>query len=138
MTAVTHYTTPYEVITRLWLVAEAVGGVLFPALTAMLATNPERTGKVFTIGGRTLLVLVGPVVALTMLFAEEALTVWLGASFAAESAPVLRWLAMGVFINCLARPVFITLQECGRLDLGAKANLAELAPYMFVLWGMIQ
>ena len=29
MTAVTYYTTPYEVITRLWLVAEAVGGCCF-------------------------------------------------------------------------------------------------------------
>ena len=111
--------------------------MLFPALTTTLATDPVRAGRLFTVGGRTLLVLLVPLVALPMLFAEEALTIWLGAAFAAESAPVLRWLTIGVFINCLARPVFITLQGYGRPDLGAKANLAELVPYILVLWWII-
>jgi O-antigen/teichoic acid export membrane protein len=137
MTAVAYYTTPYEVVTRLWIVPEAFVGVLFPALTAAMVADPTRAGKIFMTAGQVLLLVMLPLAALIILFSPEALTLWLGSDFARESSPVLRWLVIGVFINCLARLPSVTLQSCGRPDLNAKIHLVELIPYVLVLWALI-
>ncbi len=63
--------------------------------------------------------------------------VWDGGSgqeFAKNSASVLQWLAVGVFINSLAQ-VFTTLvQGSGRPDLSAKLHVLELPTYLVGLW----
>lgn len=138
MTAVTYYTTPFDIVTRLWIIPEAIIGVLFPALTTALVYDPLRARKIFTIAARSLFLIMFPLLAFIILFAPEALTLWLGSEFANQSGPVLRWLTIGVFINCMARLPFISLQACGRPDLVAKANAIELIPYLLVLWLMIE
>jgi O-antigen/teichoic acid export membrane protein len=138
MSAVAYYTIPYEVVTRLWILPEALMGVLFPALTTALATAPGRAGTLFFAAARTLLITMFVPIALVVLFAPEALTLWLSPQFAQESASVLRWLAIGVFINCLARLPYTALQGKGRPDLTAKLHLAELPVYALVLWGLLE
>jgi O-antigen/teichoic acid export membrane protein len=138
MSAVAYYTTPFEVITRLWIVPEALVGVLFPALTTALAANPPRAATLFFVAARVLLIGMFLPVALVMLFAPEALALWLNPEFARESTPVLRWLAIGVFVNCLARLPYITLQGAGRPDLTAKLHLAELPAYVLLLWAAVE
>jgi O-antigen/teichoic acid export membrane protein len=49
---------------------------------------------------------------------------------------VLRWLAVGVFINCFARLPFAALQAAGRPDLTAKLHLGELPVYLLALWSL--
>jgi O-antigen/teichoic acid export membrane protein len=133
MTAVTYYTTPYEVVTRFWTFPAALMGVLFPALTTALVANRARARKLYSVGAQVLLIAMSTPVALVVLFAPEALTVWLGPDFARESTSVLRWLAVGVFINSLSRVPFATLQGQGRPDLSAKLHLAELPFYVAIL-----
>lgn len=134
MTAVTYYTTPYEVVTRLWVVPNALAGVLFPALTTALVLDLAKARMIFDVAGRLLLIGMFPLLAMIVLFAPEGLTLWLGADFARESASVLRWLAIGVFVNCAARLPLIILQGTGRPDITAKLHLAELPIYLIVLW----
>ena len=138
MTAVAYYTTPYEVVTRLWIVPEALTGVLFPALATALVADLNRAKIIFTVAAKILLLVMLPVVSLIVLFAPEALVLWLGQEFAQESVFVLRWLALGVFINSMARLPLINLQSSGRPDLTAKIHVAELLPYMLVLWVLIE
>jgi O-antigen/teichoic acid export membrane protein len=138
MSAVAYYVTPYEVVTRLWIVPDAVVAVLFPALTAAFAAEPRRAGFLFFVAARTLLIAMFVPVAVVVLFAPEVLTVWLNAGFARQSASVLRWLAIGVFINSLARLPYIALQGKGHPDLTAKLHLAELPVYVFALWALVQ
>jgi O-antigen/teichoic acid export membrane protein len=75
---------------------------------------------------------------MVMLFAPEGLALWISQEFADQSADVLRWLALGVYINCVARLPFIALQSHGRPDLTAKLHLAELPVYLGVLWLLLQ
>ena len=138
MTAVTYYTTPYEVITRIWIFPEALGSVMFPALTTALVVNSERARNLFGVAARALLIVIFIPASLAILFAPEALRLWLGQEFALASTSVLRWLAAGVFINCLARLPSMTLQCTGRPDLNAKLHMAELPVYLLVLWLLIQ
>ena len=81
-----------------------------------------------------MVLLMFPLLFTVTLFAREGLTAWVGADVARESAPVLRWLAAGVFVNALAQAPFGVLQGVGRPDLTAKLHLLELPVYGAALW----
>lgn len=132
--AVAYYATPYEVITKIWLIPGALLGVLFPAFSAGLRHDSEWVRQTFKGAADTLLLIVFPVALLSVLFAEEGLTVWLGADFASQSATVAKWLAVGVFVNSLGLVPFTLIQGGGRPDLTAKLHLAEFPPYILCLW----
>lgn len=133
LTAVAHYVTPYEIVTRLLVLPQAMIGVLFPAFASTYAENPQRTAQLFERSLRVLILLMFPLLLVVMLFAKEGLTLWVGADFARVSAPVLRWLVAGVFVNSLAQAPFAVLQGSGRPDLTAKLHLLELPLYVAAL-----
>ena len=132
--AVAYYATPYEMITKMWLVPGALLGVLFPAFSAGLRQDPEWVRQAFGRSVELLLLILFPATLLIVLFAREGLTGWLGAEFARESATVAKWLAVGVFINSLALVPFNLIQGGGRPDLTAKLHLLELPPYLLGIW----
>lgn len=137
MTAVAHYATPHEVVTKALVIPGAVVGVLFPAFAASSGRDAARLERLFVSGTRYIgLGLWVPLLAVVLL-AEPGLTLWLGAEFAAESAPVMRWIAVGVFVNCLAQVPFSLVQGVGRPDLTAKFHLLELPLYVALLWWSI-
>jgi len=134
MSAVTYYATPYEVLARTQLLPLAVMGVLFPAMTTALS---QPRGSILVLYRHGTLVLLGamlPLLAGLFLFAPEALEYWLGAEFRMAATGAAQWLALGVMLNVLGRPALTTLQSRGRPDLVAKTHLAELVPYLFLLW----
>lgn len=134
LSAVAFYTTPYEIITRVWIVPEAVVGVLFPALTAALVSDVLRARSMYVLSANALTLIVFAVAAVVILFASEALGFWLGDEFSHKSSQVLQWLSVGVFINSVARFPYILLQGKGRPDVTAKLHVIELPFYMLALW----
>lgn len=133
MTAVAHYVTPYEIVTKLLIFPNAMISVVFPAFAATYVDNPQRTALLFERSLRILVLLTFPLLLVVILFAREGLTLWVGAPFAAASAPVLRWLAVGIFANSVAQAPFAMLQGTGRPDLTAKLHLVELPLYIAAL-----
>lgn len=138
MAAVAHYVTPYELITKLSLFPQSLMGVLFPAFASTYARDRERTAALFGRSLRVLLLFMFPLALTAVLFAREGLSAWVGADFARESAPVLRWLAVGVFINSMAHAPFNVLQGTGRPDLTGKLHLVELPLYLAALYTLAQ
>lgn len=134
VTAVAYYATPYEVVTKLWLIPGALVGVLFPAFSMSFVQDRDRTARLFGRSVKYLLLALFPIILLTVVLAQDGLKVWLGAEFAKNSARVLQWLAVGVFINSLAHVPFALLQGVGRPDLTAKLHLLELPAYLVMLW----
>lgn len=134
MAAVAYYATPYEVVTKLWLIPGALVGVMFPAFSTSSGQDPNRTALLFGRSVKCLLVVLFPVVLLTVALAYDGLKLWLGAEFARNSAHVLQWLAVGVLINSLAQVPFALLQGVGKPDLTAKLHLIELPLYFAALW----
>ncbi|OAT81211.1 hypothetical protein A6M21_11365 [Desulfotomaculum copahuensis] len=133
--AVAYYTAPYEVVTRLWIFPVSLVNCLFPAFSAMSAG--ESRSVMSDMYGRSmkfLLLIVGPVVFVTMLFARDILLLWLGADYAARSTLVFQILAVGVLINSLAQIPFALVQGAGRPDVSAKFHLIELPLYVGLLW----
>ena len=137
MTAVAYYVTPYEAITKLWLVPGALLGVLFPAFAATYTRDPAHTVLLFDRAFRSVFLFLFPVVLAAVLFANEGLQWWLGQELAIEGAVVLQWLAVGVLINCLGMVPAAGLQAVGRPDITGKLSLVELPVYLVAVWQLV-
>jgi O-antigen/teichoic acid export membrane protein len=134
MTAVTYYVTPFEVLSRMLYAPVAIVGVLFPALTTAFVVDRERMAEIYSQASRILLLTILPPVSVVFFFAPEGLSVWLGQDFRDASSIVVRWLSVGVIVNTLAFAPLVALQSIGRPDLVAKVHLAELIPYVGLVW----
>jgi O-antigen/teichoic acid export membrane protein len=137
LTAVAYYTTPYEIVTKVWLLPGALMGVMFPAFSASFAQDGKRTSLLFGRCVKSLFLVLFPIMLCTVALAQDGLKFWLGAEFAQHSFRVLQWLAVGVFINSLAFVPFTMLQGVGRPDLTATLHLIELPLYLGLLWWLI-
>lgn len=137
MTAVAYYATPYEVVTKLWIIPGALMGVLFPAFATALVQDRARATRLFDRAVSYIFLSLFPVVLIIVSFAHEGLTLWLGNEFADNSTLVMQLLAVGVFINSLAYVPSGLVQGAGRPDLTAKLHLLELPFYLLVLWWLV-
>ena len=135
--AVTYYATPYDVVTKLLLIPGAVVGVMFPAFTSSFSGDQERAAFLYGRSVKYVLLALFPIVLLIVAFAQNGLTVWLGADFAQHSTRVAQWLVVGVFANSLALIPFTFVQGVGRPDLTAKLHLLELPAYLALLFCMV-
>jgi O-antigen/teichoic acid export membrane protein len=135
--AVTHYTVPFDVISRLPMVPLAIMGVLLPL---MAQTNQPKHGArprhYATITRTTNLLLVCWIPGMVLLawMGPYLLQWWVGAEISTTSTPIWHWLAVGVLVNGLAHIPFALLQSAGRTDVIAKIHLAALLPYGVGLW----
>lgn len=107
-------------------------------MAASHAGDQARTKVLYQSVTKLLFWLMLPVLSGVFLFGSEALLIWLGEEFQHEATAVVQWLALGWLVNSLARPAFTVLQAVGRPDLVAKAHLAELLPYLGLLWFMAE
>lgn len=134
MTAVTYYVTPFEVLSRIEILPQAIMGVMFPAMAVASAGDRANLCELYAGSARLLLLLMVPITAGFFLLAPEALELWLGSDFRHFATPVVQWLAVGWMVNALARAPYTVLQSIGRPDLVAKTHLSELVPYLLILW----
>lgn len=138
MSAVAYYVTPYEVVTKLWILPGALIGALFSAFAINLAHHAARTVKQFGNAMDGIFLLMLPITMLVMIFANEGLIIWLGRDFASHATNVFQILAIGVFINSMGRVPFVFIQAAGRPDIPARLFLIELPLYLLCLWLMLE
>jgi O-antigen/teichoic acid export membrane protein len=124
------YTTPFEAVTRLQAIPGAIAGVMFPAFASTFVNDRQRTALLMQRAVKYVFLVVFPVVLFIVGFAPEGLRVWVGPVFAQKSTVVLRTLAAGVFVNCLAQIPLSLVQGTGRPDLAAKLQAVELPFYL--------
>jgi O-antigen/teichoic acid export membrane protein len=136
--AVAYYATPYEVVSKFWLIPGSLLGVMFPAFSTSFAQDRDRAALLYSRTVKLLLLSLFPLILVTVTLANDALRLWLGAEFAQHSTRVLQWLAVGVFINCLSAAPFAVVQGVGRPDLTAKLHLLELPVYLAALFYLIK
>ena len=137
MAAVAYYAVPYQVASKLWIVSAAIEGVAFAGFSSTFRTDPGRTGLIFQRATLWVLFAQFPAVLAIVALAPEGLRLWLGAEFARNSAGVLRWMAIGVFMNGLGRMPSLVLLAAHRPDLTAKIHLVEVPLYCLFLWWIL-
>ena len=128
--AVGFYTAPYEGVTRLGLIAVALGSSILPALSSL--KNEERAWSAGLVSSsiRTVTVLMILPLAVIFVFAPTLLEMWLDPTTAAQAGTALRILSIGVFANALAQIPLVTLYAYNRPDLPAKFHLGELVVHV--------
>ena len=132
--AVAYYTTPQELVTKLWIIPGALTAVLFPAFAVQLAKRDQQTLTLFRSAVHWLFLVLFPITMVLTLFAHELLTVWINSNFADQSAIFLQIFSIGVLINCLAHVPFTLIQSAGAARLTASVHLMELPLFMGALW----
>jgi len=137
MAAVSYYTVPFQIAGKLWVLPGAMGGVIFAAFSGSFTRDPARAALIFERAGRYTALALFPPVLLIVAFAPEGLSLWLGRSFAAHGAAVLRWVAAAAFVNCLAWTPYGLVQAAHRPDLTAKFHLAEVPFYLELLYWIL-
>jgi O-antigen/teichoic acid export membrane protein len=136
VTEVAYYATPHEIVTKYLILPAALVGVLFPAFSRTLAreSGTAEAHRLYRRGMRTLFVALVPLTLVTVSFARQGLTLWVGPEMAEHGYRVLQILAIGVFINGMAQVPFTYIQAMGRPDLTARFHLIELPAYVVALW----
>jgi len=134
MTAVAYYVTPFEVVTKLWVVSTAITGVMFPAFSLSSGFSTERTSLLYKRAMKFTLAVLAPGAGVLFVGAKWGLTIWLGSSFAANSYEAARILTVGAFILGMEALPFALIQGYGRPDLPAKINLFEFPVYAICLY----
>lgn len=138
VSAVAYYAVPSEMVNRLLLFPITLTGVLFPAFSTAHAADRERLSFLFESTLKFVFIILFPVILVLVALAPELLRIWLGIDFAQNSATVLRYLAVAVFIGSLAQVPFAYLQGVGRPDITAKLHLIELPLYFALLFTLVQ
>ena len=132
--AVAYYATPSEVISKIWIIPGSLLGVMFPAFSMSFVQDRDRAALLYGRSVKYLGLILFPLILIVVGLAQDGLKLWLGAEFAHQSARVLQWLAVGMFINCLAAAPFAAVQGVGRPDITAKLHLLELPVYLIALF----
>jgi len=135
--AVTYYSTPYEVVTRAWIIPNSLVRVLFPAFAASNIQDQERTKILFDRSIKFGLLALWPVVLSIIVLSQDGLKLWLDVDFARHSTRVMQWIALGVLLNCPGVFAFALIQSMGRPDLTARLHMIQLPFYLLAAWALI-
>jgi O-antigen/teichoic acid export membrane protein len=131
--AVTLYTVPYEVMTRLRIIPASLATTLYPAFSERgIEGQQHQLQSLYERSVRYLLLLLLPSVLFLVILGPDLLKIWMGAGFASQTTAVLQILAIGVLANGMSYVPYNMLQAVGRPDLTAKFHLCELVPYVLL------
>jgi len=128
---VAHYAVPMNLIVRTMTFPVALGRTFFPRLSSLPRDAAhELAGRALQTLGYVYAAVCAPGIILAPVFIRY----WIGADFALVSGPVAQILFFGAWINGLSFVAYTLIQSQGRPDLTGKLHLAELLPFLGVLW----
>ncbi len=128
--AAAHYATPFDIVIRIAVLAQAVLAGAFPAIATTLAGSTNEAGRIVRHSLLAILGLVLPPCLVCLLFADLLLGWWLSPDFAAAAAVPARWLAAGVVLFALDGVAAALIDGAGHARRNALLAVAELALYV--------
>ncbi|MGE4095783.1 MAG: oligosaccharide flippase family protein [Candidatus Binatia bacterium] len=130
-TAVTHYTIPIQLVSKLKVLPGALSRALFPRFSA---ESSEEAGGLASRSILALSVGMTLIVIVAMISLRPFLTLWVGDDIAKVSAPLGELLLVGIWFNSVAHVPYFLLQAQARPDFVAKLHAAELPVYVLSVW----
>ena len=135
--ALTYYSAPYEMVSRLAIFPAAIAATLFPAYSYYQAHQRERVAELSWRPLKYLVVTAAPLLVVLVLFAPEILDLWLRGDFAAQSTRALQVLTLSFTLNALSYIPYSAVQGLGRPDLKAKLDLVSVPLFVLLSWLLI-
>lgn len=132
--AVAYYTTPQEILTKMWIIPGALTSVLFPTFALLIERRDPNSWVLFDRATYALFLGLMPLSLGLALFAPEMLGLWLrNPEFVAASAPVMQIFTLGILLSCLAHVPVTWLQSSGDNRPAALVHLTQLVVYAPVI-----
>ena len=128
------YSAPAEGVGKASNLPFALARALFPRLSYITDEKEKRELERQSYLYITLVCL--PVAFIGFWFAPELMKLWMGDKFGGLDAQVLRVLLVGFYLNALALIPFSLLQAKGNARITAVIHLAEILPYLWLLYYM--
>lgn len=129
--AVTHYTVPFNLTTRLWIFPMALARAVFPRFSRLGGADARALAGE---SSRALSAIITPIIVLAIVGVEPFMRAWVGRAFANVATLPAEILLLGLWVNSLGFIPYTYLQAQGRPDLPAKLHLLELLPFVGILW----
>jgi len=129
--AVTHYSVPMSLVLRSQVFAGALSRTLFPRMSN---SGPEDARRLASRALMSLAYGYGAICAPAIVVTPAFFRYWIGADFSLVAAPVAEILFFGAWINGLAFIPYGLLQGQGRPSVTGKLHLAEVLPFVGILW----
>jgi O-antigen/teichoic acid export membrane protein len=128
---VTHYTIPYDLVSRGMVISGSFASALFPRLAKL----PIEEGRELALRSAAMLVaLMSPIVALGLALAEPFLMLWVGGPLTLLTHRVAEILLLGVWINCLVIPHHSRYMATEGPKVVTLIYLVEIPIYFAMLW----
>jgi O-antigen/teichoic acid export membrane protein len=132
--AVTYYSVPMSLVTRSLIFPAALGRTFFPRMSGLgSAAATQLAQRAISALAYGHVAVCAPAIICAPLFFKY----WIGPEFATVASPVAQILLFGAWFNGLAFVAVTLLQSQGRPDLSAKIHLAEIAPFVAILWALV-
>lgn len=131
---VAFYTAPAEAVSRLLAIPGAMAKVIFPLLSAGHESGAKETRLSYII----LCAICGAISLAGIFLAKLIVTLWLGEAFAGTAVTVMQVLLVGFFFNAIAQIPYTVIQAAGHSRVTALLHLAEILPYLGVLYLLIE
>lgn len=136
LSAVAYYSVPLDTSMRMLVIPGSLATVLFPYFSRIgERCDSDQAAEVVRGAVRFVLLTMGVLSLCVYLESNTILGLWMGRSFAQESADILKILAIGILGNSLARIPYSLLQGSGFVKQIAVLHVCELAvqvPAMFL------
>lgn len=133
-TYVAYYSAPAEGVNRILNIPNSLARALFPKLSGVVAERDKI--KLERLSYLIILASCIPIVALGIAYAKYIMLFWMGAEYLGEPVVVLRILLIGLLFNSLAQIPFVKIQAKGSSKTTAFLHLAEVVPYLFLIFFM--
>lgn len=95
---VVFYTTPMEMISRIWAVPGSVTRIFFPKFASN--NNDQELKLQFRFASQIMGLFVVPICLVIYVFSHELMSLWLNKDFAMQSYSLAQWMVLGVLFNC--------------------------------------
>jgi len=128
-----YYSGAAELVSRLAVVPVSISRALFPKLVVATGNRSAVVALKNNARKYTAISCLPPAIII-FVFAEQLLTLWLGADMSQHASPLLRILIVGFAFNAFAQVPFSAIQARGDSYLTAKIQLFEVIPYVVMLF----
>lgn len=133
---VSYYTTPQEILLKLWILPSAITAVLFPTFATQIAIGGEKVKNIFFKAVSWLYILIFPITSIFFVFSYEIISLWIGKEFALESYFLMKIFSVGILINCLAHIPYTLIQSANLARVTAAIHCFQFPFFIFLIWWM--
>jgi O-antigen/teichoic acid export membrane protein len=132
--AVSIYSIPYNLVSRMNILPVSLASALFPRFAS---AGEEQAADLQVESVSVLVTLLTPLSILLIMVLGPFLHIWIGRELATQATPLGYIFVIGFWMNSIAYVPYVHLEARGRPDLIAKLVIAYLIPYVALLFGCL-